>query len=102
MAEYKINIIDKEPTLADKALSGLLHYAKGMDKRTKENVQNILADQLMKEHTIKLVRLEGHICCPRCRGVQIPLYETYHCPFCGQKVTKVKIDEENTNTTNEG
>lgn len=101
MAEYKINVIEKESTIEDKALNGLLHYAKDMNKKTKENVQNILADQLMKEHAIELVELEGKICCPRCRGVQNLPYDKYYCPFCGQKVAKVKKNEENTNTTNE-
>lgn len=98
----KINILQKEPNNQDKALSALLFYAKNVPTKTKENIQNILADQLMKEHTIAIVELENKKCCPRCNGVQPNLFNgnEYHCPYCGQKIQDVEVGKDGRKVSN--
>lgn len=87
MSKYKIEFIDNEPTNFDKAYA-IIKAKLPCDLKTKQNAHKWIQGLLAKQHTAKIVILEGKKCCPICNGIQENTFNgnAYYCPYCAQKI----------------
>jgi len=87
MSKYKVEFIDNEPNNFDKAYL-LIKTKMPVSLDQKQNAHKWIQGLLAKQHTAKIVTLDGKKCCPICNGVQENTYKgnPYYCAYCGQKV----------------